>query len=316
MIVDRPDVLSIFQRQYGIASVQQLLDARVSRSSVDRARKSCVLEDVLPGVYKLAGTELTFRAKCIAALLYFGPDAYLGGKTAAAIHGCRGMGWEVVHVRVRATAHVVSGLPAWIRVRRTAWRLDGDVVTLTDGLRVSTPLRTLFDIASQVNQHRFERIAEDMWHLNLVTPTQADDYLALVRRSGRRGVARFEAWVERTSNRERPAQSGLELDLIDAIVAAGLPEPERQHPLTLPSGELVHIDVAWTHIQFGLEPGHSWWHGGDLQVRKDYARDNACGEIGWFIRRLDEKQCNDRQEAVRVVKSLYESRTATFHPVR
>jgi hypothetical protein len=261
----------------------------------------------------LTGTQLTFRGKCTAALLFFGPNAYLFGKTAAAIHGCRGVGLETVHVRVPANAHV-HALPSWLKVRRSVWRLDGDVVTTADGLRVSSPLRTLFDLTSLVNQFRFDRFAEDLWHLKLVTPIEASEYLELARRSGRRGVARFEAWVERTRNRPLPAQSRLEIDLIDEIVAAGLPEPARQHPLVLPSGEPIHIDVAWPHIQFGLEPGHSWWHGGDLQVRKDYARDNACGELGWFIRRLDEVQCADRAGTARLVKSLYDRRTTTFRP--
>jgi hypothetical protein len=314
VILLRPDVLSIFQRQHGLAALDQLLATGVSRSSIDRARGRGAIETLLPGVFILTGTELTFSAKCIAALLYFGPNAYLFGKTAAALHGCRGVGRETVHVRVPANAHVHE-LPRWLKARRSVWRLDGDVVTIAHGLRVSSPLRTLFDMASLVNQYRFDRIAEDLWHLKLVTPPAASVYLEHARRSGRRGVARFEAWVERTMDRPLPAQSGLELDLIDEIVGAGLPEPVRQHPLILASGELIHIDVAWPHIQFGLEPGHSWWHGGDLQVRKDYARDNACGELGWFIRRLDEEQCADRRETARLVKSLYDSRTATFWPV-
>jgi hypothetical protein len=94
----------------------------------------------------------------------------------------------------------------------------------------------------------------------------------------------------------------------------GLPEPVRQHPLVLRSGEKIHIDVAWPDIQFGLEPGHSWWHGGDLQVRKDIARDNACGEIGWFIRRLDESLRADPVATARLIKALHDSRRETFRP--
>ena len=92
MILLRPDVLSIFQRQHGLASIDQLLATGVSRSSIDRARRRGAIETLLPGVFILTGTELTFRGKCTAALLFFGPNAYLFGKTAAALHGCRGVG--------------------------------------------------------------------------------------------------------------------------------------------------------------------------------------------------------------------------------
>ena len=132
-----------------------------------------------------------------------------------------------------------------------------------DGLRVATPLRTLFRLAWVFNQHRFERAAEDAWHLGLVTPDAAADYLAAVRRSGRAGVIKFEHWLERMSFRKEPSQSGLEQDVIDAICRAGLPEPERQLPLILPSGEMIHVDAAWPAVRLGVEPGHSWWHGGD-----------------------------------------------------
>ena len=101
-------------------------------------------------------------------------------------------------------------------------------------------------------------------------------------------MTRFERWLEKTAARTRPSQSGLELDVLDAVRRAGLPEPERQHPLTLRNGEVIHVDLAWPRARLGVEPGHSWWHGGDLGQRSDQARDRACDEIGWRIVRHDE----------------------------
>ena len=163
----------------------------------------------------------------------------------------------------------------------------------SDGLRIASPLRTLFRLAAVFNDHRFQRAAEDAWHLQLVTPEAAADYLAAVRRSGRTGVIRFEHWLERMSFQSKPSQSGLEQDVIDAIVRAGLPDPVRQLPLILPSGELIHVDVAWPDVRLGVEPGDSWWHGGDLRQRADQARDRACDEIGWRIVRADESVRDD-----------------------
>lgn len=312
-MMNQPEVLATFQHQYGVASTDQLLATGVSRSTLNRARLRGTIVVVAPGVYVVAGTELSFEGKCMAALLHLGPDSYLAGVTAAALFGCRDMPRRSVHAAVPATARI-NGLPPWLSVHRSAWRLDGDVLTRPDGLRLSSPLRMMFDLASRVTQHRFERIAEDAWHLKLVTPAQASDYLAMARRSGRSGVASFQEWLERTDARARPAQSGFELDVIDAIRAVGLPRPERQHPVVLLNGELVHIDLAWPAIQFGLEPGHSWWHGGNLKMHADIARDNACGELGWYIRRLEEDFRHDLRAGARLVKSLYDARLATFHP--
>src|SRR5215207_1603522 len=151
----------------------------------------------------------------------------------------------------------------------------------------------LFRLARVYNQHRFERAAEDCWHRQLVTPESAIEYLAAVRRSGRAGVTRFEHWLDRLTYQHRPSQSGLELDVLDAIRRAGLPEPERQLPLILTTGELIHVDLAWPDVRLGVEPGHSWWHGGDLKQRADQARDRACDEIGWRIVRVDESVRED-----------------------
>ena len=175
---------------------------------------------------------------------------------------------------------------------------------------MATPLRTLFGLASEFNDHRFHRAAEDAWHLGLVSPTDASEYLATVRRSGRNGVKRFQEWLELVSARERPSQSGLELDVVDATRSVGLPEPERQFPLTLLTGELIHIDLAWSTVRLGVEPGHSWWHGGDLRSRADMARDNACGELGWHITRFDEEMRADLPDAARQIKRIYDQRRA------
>ena len=49
------------------------------------------------------------------------------------------------------------------------------------------------------------RAAEDAWQLGIITPDAAGDYLAAIRRSGRTGVIRLEAWLEKT---ELPRAAG------------------------------------------------------------------------------------------------------------
>jgi hypothetical protein len=118
----------------------------------------------------------------------------------------------------------------------------------------------LLGLATHLDDRRFERAAEDAWHLGLATPQQAAAYLAGMAGRGRIGFARFARWVDRAIVRARPAQSGLELEVAAAAVAAGLPEPARQHPVRLADGTLIHLDLAWPDLRLGIEPGHSWWH--------------------------------------------------------
>ncbi len=270
-----------------MASGQQLLDLGMSRYTISRRRTDGTFVPMVPGVVRLASAPVTFEAMAVALLLHCGDRSFVSGVSAAAFHGMRGMSRRHIEVTIRFRSRIRC--PPWATFVGSSWVVtDRDVETRADGLTVATPLRTLFDLAATFNEHRFERAADDAWHLGLVTPTQADEYLADIRRSGRSGVARFERWLEKTAARTRPSQSGLELDLVDLVRRLGLPEPERQHPLTLRDRGTIHLDLAWPDVRLALEPGHSWWHGGDLRQRADQARDRACDEVGWRVIRYDE----------------------------
>jgi hypothetical protein len=210
-------------------------------------------------------------------------------------------------VEITVVGKVRTHVAPWVRVRRSVLDRASDIVTRDDGLRLASPLRTLFTLAIDFNAYRFDRAAEDLWHLRLITPEEAAAYLAMIRRSGRTGVKRFEDWLVEVSGRTAASQSHLELDVIQAVRAVGLPDPVRQHPLLLRSGETIHIDIAWPGKRLGLEPGHSWHHGGDLQMRKDHARDRACAELGWQIVRLDEDLREDLMSAALQVKRIYDT---------
>ena len=199
-------------------------------------------------------------------------------------------------------------MPKPHRLVVTSWLDEArDVVPRGDGLRVASPLRMLFGLAEQFNQHRFRRAAEDAWQLGIITPDAAGDYLAAIRRSGRTGVIQLEAWLESLSFIERPAQTGLELDFVDMIERVGLPTPVRQYPLRLANGELIHLDLAWPAARLAVEPGHSRWH---VDVAKDQARDRACSVVGWQVERYDQDARNDKRGTAREILAIYHRRIA------
>jgi hypothetical protein len=306
-VINRQDVLALFARQHWVAGYRQLLELGVSSSAIDRARRRGVVVSPYRGVLAIAGAELSFAGQAMALQLAAGDTAFVSGPSAGVLHGLRGMPTKRLEVTMkhgRATAIPRPHRRVW-----TSWIDESrDVITRADGLRVASPLRMLFGLAEQFNQHRFELAAEDAWHLRLVTPAQAGEYLAEIRRSGRTGVIRMEAWLEKTTFRERPAQSGLEQDFIVMIERVGLPEPARQQPLRLATGEEIHLDLAWPAARLAVEPGHSWWHGGDLQLRKDQARDRACAVVGWHVMRYDEAARLDKRGTALELLAIYRRR--------
>ncbi len=294
-VLDDIDVLRLFGSQYGVATTAQLTALGLATTTVRRAPDRGVLVALLPGVFTLATRPVTFATNAMAAQLCFGDQSYLTGTTAARYHGFRGMPRSFVHVATFERSRLAA--PKWIQHSCTPHVDPIEVWHRADGFRVADPHLTLATLARLFNAHRFAQAAEDAWHKNVVTPATLADYLASHRGSGQPGIARIEEWLSRNGHRQRASQSGFEFDVIDALRRADLPEPERQHPLVLLSGELIHLDIAWPDVMLAVEPGHSWFHRGDLRTRLDEARDRACGEIGWHVSRYDETARADLRAA-------------------
>jgi len=126
---------------------------------------------------------------------------------------------------------------------------------------------------------------------------------------GKNGTLRLERWLEEALGHGRPAESGLELDLIEALRAVGLPDPVRQHQLDLPNRKQIRVDLAWPTLRMCVEPGHSWWHGGDEGMRRDNDRRLAALAIGWETIQLDESLRRDPAAAALLIRDAYRHRS-------
>jgi hypothetical protein len=279
----------------------------ISTASIARARRRGLLVEVMPKIVRIASSGDGFDQRCMAVHLRFEGVGFLSGWTAGRLHRLRKMPEQPVHVT--SPTGRTTNLPRWVDVHRSGWfDLDDDSCRGPNGMTIATPLRTLFGLAASFNQFRFERAAEDAWHLGLVEPQQAAAYLDRHRCRGKDGVATMERWLEHALQYDRPAQSDLERLLLDELDALGLSEPVRQYPVTLASGETIHFDIAWPELLLAVEPGAAWWHGGDLGQRRDQARDRACSELGWLVIRFDETMRLDVPAAARQVARILHRR--------
>jgi hypothetical protein len=309
-VLDRPDVLRLFAAQFGVATTAQLGELGVTVRTLARARQRGVVRPVLRTVVELAEFPPTFRQRCMAAQLFGGERSMLDGATAGHLYGLRAMPMRPIRL-VTATRRR-GDVPDWLDVRNSTWVDLDDISVRDDGLRIARPLPMLLSLAAHMDDRRFERAAEDAWHLGLATPQQAAVYLARTAGRGRSGFARFARWVERAVGRQRPAQSGLELEVAAAAVAAGIPEPVRQHPVRLTDGTLIHLDLAWPEVRLGIEPGHSWWHGGDRGQRAEQQRKRACAAVGWHVENYDETAARNLRTVGAEIAEIYRQRAKLF----
>lgn len=307
-VLHRPGVIDLLGSQYWVAHVRQLRALGVGRSSVSRSVGRKTITHVAHGVVGITGQWNSLEGRCMVAQLVGGSAAYLSGTTAARLYGLRRM--PETPVRVTANVSHPVRLPAWAVLVRSSWSDEEPRPGRSDRLRLSSPRRMLFDLAATLPDARFAAAAEDAWHLGLVTPAEADAYLQRVRRGGRTGVARFERWLDSvgTTGQQRPSESGLEQLLADLARRAGLPSPTHQHQLRLADGRTIRLDLAWPDVRFAIEPGHSWWHGGDLGQRADQERDRACSAVGWHVVRYDESVWDRIDETIAEIAAMYQAR--------
>jgi very-short-patch-repair endonuclease len=307
LVVIDSAVLELIGRQHGVVGAAQLRDRfDWSASKLWRARHQGVLLDVTASVLRVASAPDTFELRCMALQLHLSERCFLGSTTAGRLYGLRSM--PTAPVRATVPEAMRRNCPPWAELARSSWFDDDDHVRRDDTLIVATPMRMLFGLAATLHPFRFARAAEDAWNLRLITPEDATDYLERHRCRGKNGVATMERWLEGVAGTARPAQSGLEQLLIECLIAIGLPEPHRQHPIDLPSGETIHLDIAWPHVRLAVEPGAGRWHSGAMQQRRDHARDRACSEQDWHVVRFDESLRDDPMAAARQVQRIYRSR--------
>jgi hypothetical protein len=306
---DHQRLSRVLRQQFGVVRREQLVESGVSARSVRRACAAGSYVVVLPGVLHSFGHPVTFESRAMAVQLYVGSGGALSGPTAGRLYGLRSMPDERIWASTSRSSR--ARLPTWFVPTTSPWLLDCPGAVRQLGCwRVLAPAPMLLTLAELFNDHRFERAAEDAWHLKLLTPQSAAVFLDEQRGSGRRGVARFDRWLGHARARQRPSQSGFEVDVIDALRGAGLPEPTRQHPVMLRTGEVVHLDIAWPDVMLAVEPGHSWWHGGDIRTRADQARDRACGLVGWHVMRYDEAARADLAGLAAEVAEMHHQRDA------
>lgn len=309
-MLQRPDVMALFARQRWVAASSQLVGLGLGERTVTRAIRRGEVERVVGPVVGIIGRPDSFDARCLAIHLAAGRRGYLSGQSAGHLYGLRQM--QTTPIEYTMPYRLRFSTPDWARLVRSSWPDDEPRPTRDDDLAVSSPLRMLLDVAAALPQRRFERAAEDAWHRELVSPTQARAYLDRIRRSGRPGISTMERWLEHVEHQRRPAATGLELLLIELARRAGLPQPERQHPLRLRTGVLIHLDIAWPDMRLALEPGHSWWHGGDRAQRDDQDRDRRCAELGWQVLRYDESAWNRQRSIVDELATTYRQRHTMF----
>ncbi|MEQ3554577.1 DUF559 domain-containing protein [Pseudonocardia nematodicida] len=234
---------------------------------------------LLPDTYVRASEtppDLTVRS--LAAYHWAGPDAVLCGYSAAEMHGAScappTAPAEVVVTVIRDGPRSRHGV---VRVRRDL--LHPGEITEVDGVRVTSRLRTAFDLARWLSPTEGV-VAVDALARGEFTPDLLLHFA--VRYPGRRGVRKVLDALSRADARSgSPPETRLRL----ILVQGGLPRPVPQHPVVDERREILWLDLAYPEHRLGVE-----YDGGDHfatpeAARADARRHTRLVAAGWRVLR-------------------------------
>lgn len=180
--------------------------------------------------------DLALRSR--AAHLLVQGRGVVGGYSAAELLGAScGPRDAPAEVVVAAHQRAQPGL----RVHRA--RLAPDQSTVVDGVGLTTPVRTAYDLARRLARIEAVVAVDALAHRYGFAPS---DVLAPVRRHpGALGSTRLHGLVRLADPR---AESPMETRIRLAIIDAGLPAPVLQHPV----GPYL-LDLAYPRVRLGIE---------------------------------------------------------------
>lgn len=143
------------QAQHGVVARRQLLDLGFSRRSITGGLQRGRLHEVFLGVYVVGVRRISRKGRWMAAVLAAGDDALLS-------HRSGGRLWRLLPP---ATEWIDVTSPPGRVVRRTGVIAHESVIAadereVPDGIPVTSPFRTVFDLAAVLDMRGLERV----WH--------------------------------------------------------------------------------------------------------------------------------------------------------
>jgi very-short-patch-repair endonuclease len=271
-----------FSQHLGIISATKLVELGCSDRNISQLVARHELVTMQPGVYRSAQWPCN-REQQMAAACARNPTAMIGLTTAGREWGLRRMTDPRIHVLV---PHGRSPEMHGVVVHRCR-RIDPvDIVQRLDGIRLTSPPRTVFDSADMVGHEATVSIVEQLLNEQRVTFGTISDTVQRLYHPNRPGSRTMLAVI-----RSRPAwraalQSDLEVRVLEEMSRQRLPLPIAQFPMNLPGGRNIAIDFAWPSLKLAVEIDHPTWHDGAADSHADKGRDRKLATVGWTSARI------------------------------
>lgn len=281
-------IAEVARRQHAVATRAQLIACGLGRNAIRRRRADGRLRRLHRGVYAVGPVQPPLAAP-MAAVLACGPDAAISHRSAAELHG-------FLDARSAAPVDVLvpwnsRRRPAGVNARRTR-RLDPAEVSSREGVPVTTPLRTIVDLAGLATAAELERAVARAERAGLLDARDLDPLPS--RYARRAGAARLRALLANVGG-PRLTRSEAERRFLDLVRRARLPPPQAN---AVVAG--FEVDFLWPDHRIAVEVDGYRFHGSRARFESDRRRSAQLASAGIQVIPLTWRQIVDDDVATAV----------------
>lgn len=233
-------------------------------------------------------------ASALGRHLDIGPSSVVSHEAAAALHGLATFRPGPV---VLSVAHGDHHRRRPFKVRQCT-DLRPEDIGCTEGLPVTSPARTLFDLAATCRRHRLERALDEAHVDGTCRIEEVAAVFHALQRRGKRGMRMLRSLLARRGPGFVPPESVLERRLLRVLRDGGLPEPCSQFRLPWRPASGERVDFAYPAAKVLIEADGRRWHSRMTQMATDRARDREVLNQGWRPYRFVWEDITERPDDV------------------
>jgi very-short-patch-repair endonuclease len=271
-------IAGLAARQHGVVARRQLVELGLGRRAIGHRIDAGRLQPIHRGVYAVGHRPRTSEAAWLAAVLV-ADGAVLSHRSAAALWGIRRNDRTAVEITVPVA------LRQRPRLEIHQARLQSDEITTHNGIPVTTPARTLLDLAAVVRPHHVERAATEAEIRRLGSPTS------------RKGTAALRTLLARRDVGRNVTRHQLELRFLAFLDEHRLPRPRINATVDVPP-KPQEVDCLWPGHRLIAELDGFATHGTRTAFEEDRERDRALLVAGYRVTRITWRQLAEDERAL------------------
>lgn len=262
-------------RQHGLIALRQCERLDLSRRQIQWFIRTGAMIRVRPGVYRWCGAVPSWEMMAMASVLAAGEGAALSHRSAGRLWGL--LAAEPGPLEITCAR--------WLRlagVTAHQHRLVAKETTRRDGIPVTTPARTLLDLAESCATSELGRLIDDALRRDLTTLGTLETLLRNHEGRGRRRRSPMRDALRDRGAGYDPCANDWEQQMQTLYDRMGLPAGVRQFPVRTRRRRYV-IDRALPELKIGIEFQGRAYHGTRSGFDYDSRRRNDLTQAGWLM---------------------------------